>query len=114
MSVMIAMSGTRVMASVATKLQPPIPSWWKEAAAFDVRPPLLRSIEYYAWATRVRADRYPVGESDGSRFDDALRRVVAHALRPLRHSHTSIAVGRLQKASIHARNYDPSDPFGQA
>src|SRR5437867_1280338 len=111
MSVMIAMSGTRVVASVATKLQPPIPSWWKEAAAFDVRPPLLRSIEYYAWATRVRADRYPVGESDGSRFDDALRRVVAPVLRPIRAAQTSIAVGRLQKVAIAARNSDPCEPF---
>ena len=32
MSVMIAMSGTRVVASVATKLQPPIPSWGSLAA----------------------------------------------------------------------------------
>jgi len=111
MSVMIAMSGTRVVAAVATKLQPPIPAWWSETAAFDVRPPLLRSIEYEAWAIRVRADRYPVGESDGSRFDDAIRRVVAPLFRPIRAAQASIAIGRLQKTVTAATHADPCEPL---
>ena len=111
MSVMIAMSGTRVVAAVAIRLQPPIPAWWSETAAFDVRSPLLRSIEYEAWATRVRAERYPVGESDGSRFHDALRRVVAPVFRPIRAAQASIAVGRLQKTAMAAVHTDPCEPF---
>jgi hypothetical protein len=111
MSVMIAMSGTRVVAAVAARLQPPIPAWWNDTAAFEVRLPLLRSIEYEAWATRVRAERYPVGESDGSRFDDTIRRVVAPVFRPIRAAQASIAIGRLQKTAAASAHADPCEPF---
>jgi hypothetical protein len=111
MSVMIALSGTRVICSVAARLQPPAPAWWHEVAAFDSGRPLVHSIEYEAWATRQRADRYPIGESDGTRFDDVVHRVVAPIARPISAARAGIAVGKMHQIAVAAESADPCEPF---
>jgi hypothetical protein len=110
-SVGTAMVGNRVIAAVAAKLDPPLPAWWSDAAAFDVRPPLVRSIAYEAWAARARADRFPVGESDGSRLDNAVRRAAAPFVRPIRVAQASLVAGRLRHAAAAVENSDPCEPF---
>ena len=111
MSIATAMVGSRAVAAVAARLDPPLPTWWSDAAAFDMRGSLLRSIEYEAWVTRARAERFPVGEPDGSRFDDAIRRLAAPIVRPIRVAQASIHVGRLRTTADAIAKSDPCQPF---
>ncbi|PYQ47574.1 MAG: hypothetical protein DMF59_18530, partial [Acidobacteria bacterium] len=74
----------------------PQPAWFAEAAAFDVRGPLIRSIEYEAWSTRQRADRYPAGESDGSFLEDTVREAAAPFVRPVRLVKADLEIQRLR------------------
>ncbi|HSP33385.1 MAG TPA: hypothetical protein VLU46_03605, partial [Thermoanaerobaculia bacterium] len=60
-SVLTALGGSRQIAAVATKLPAPAPRWWNDFTTFDVRAALARALEYEAWATNTRAERYPVG-----------------------------------------------------
>jgi hypothetical protein len=84
MSVGVAMRGTRTIVAVASKLPQPRPSWWPELATFDVRRPFVRALEYDAWVARQRAERYPAGEPDDSRFLELVRDAAAPVLRPIR------------------------------
>jgi len=111
MSIATALAGSRMIVTVAAKLDPPSPPWWPEAARFDVRPPLLHSIEYEAWATRIRAERYPAGEPDGSRIDDTVRRMVSPFIRPIRLAQASITVGRMREVAAAVNKADPCEPF---
>ena len=111
MSIATAMIGTRSVTAAAVRLDPPVPTWWAEVAAFDIRTPLVHSIEYEAWATRERAERYPVGESDGSRFEDVVRRAVAPLARPIRVAQASIAIARFHETAGVAAKSDPCEPL---
>jgi hypothetical protein len=111
MSIATALAGSRMIVMIAAKLDPPPPPWWPDASRFDVRPPLLRSIEYEAWATRIRADRYPAGEPDGSRIDDTMRRMVSPFIRPIRLAQASITVGRMREVAATVNKADPCEPF---
>jgi hypothetical protein len=83
-SVGAAMRGTRSIVSVASTLPAPRPSWWGELATFDVRRPFIRALEYDAWCSRQRADRYPAGEPDDSRLVELVRDAIAPFVRPIR------------------------------
>ena len=48
-SINTAATGTRIVITVAATLAPPRPAWFAEVTTFDVRRPLIRSIEYEAW-----------------------------------------------------------------
>ena len=108
-SIGAAAFGNRLITTVAASLSSPPPAWFAEAAAFDVRPPLVRAIEYEAWALRERADRYPAGESDGSFFEDTLRDVAAPILRPLRAVQSSVAIQRLHEVAEAIEKAGPCD-----
>ncbi|HYS56158.1 MAG TPA: hypothetical protein VER58_20555 [Thermoanaerobaculia bacterium] len=95
-SIATAAFGNRTIARAAARLEGPQPAWLAEAAAFEVRAPLVRSIEYEAWLTRERADRYPAGESDGSLLDDTVREAAAPLMRPIRLVKADLEVQRLQ------------------
>jgi hypothetical protein len=94
MSVGAAMRGTRTIISVASKLPQPRPSWWRELATFDVRRPFVRALEYDAWVSRQRAERYPAGEPDDSRLLELVRDAVAPLLRPIREVQANDSVAR--------------------
>ena len=78
-AVLTALSGSRLITAVATKLTPPLPRWWIDFVAVDPRAPLARALDYDAWAMRTRAVRYPVGEADD---ENALREVMRRAAEP--------------------------------
>ncbi len=111
MSVLTAMIGTRMIAAAAVKLLAPPPPWWAEVVSFDVRQPLLRSMEYEAWAAHQRAERFPAGEPDGTPFGDAIRGFVAPLLRPIRAVQAGIVIGRLRDTAAAAATADPCAPF---
>jgi hypothetical protein len=111
MSIATALAGSRMIAMIAAKLDPPSPPWWPDASTFDIRPPLLHSIEYEGWATRMRAERYPAGEPNGSRIDDTVRRMVSPFIRPIRLAQASITVGRMRVVAASVNKSDPCEPF---
>jgi len=94
MSVGVAMRGTRSIATIASKLASPRPSWWQELATFDIRRPFVRALEYDAWVSRQRAERFPIGEPDESRFVDIVRDAVAPFVRPIREIQANDSVAR--------------------
>ena len=55
-SINTAANGTRMVITVAEKLDSPRPPWWSEVTSLDVRRPLARSIEYQAWLMRERVE----------------------------------------------------------
>lgn len=84
-SVLTALNVSRLITAIATKLPPPAPPWWAAFVARDPRAPLLRSLQYEAWAARTRAERYPAGEpEDETGFQEAMRRAAEPFVRPLR------------------------------
>ena len=84
-SVLIALSGSRMVAAVAAKLDPPTPLWWQDFIDFDPRPPMNRALSYQAWFLREQAQRYPVGEPENDAgFREAMRRTVEPLVRPIR------------------------------
>jgi len=95
-SIATAAFGNRTIAKSAAKIGGPEPSRFAEAANLDVRTPLVRSIEYEAWLTRERADRYPAGESDGSFLDDTVREAAAPFVRPIRLVKADLEIQHLQ------------------
>lgn len=79
-SVLLALSGSRILGAIAIKLPAPAPRWWNDFVAFNPRPPLLRSMQYEAWSMRTNAERYPVGEPEE---ETGLREVARRAAEPL-------------------------------
>ena len=77
----------------------------------DVRGPLLRAIEYDAWITRARAERYPAGEPNGSQLADAIRGAAAPFLRPIRVAQADLEIGRMQKMATAVAATPPSSPL---
>jgi hypothetical protein len=82
-SVRTALLGRRRIEAVAAQIASPRPAWWGEYDSFDTRAPIARSIDYEAWRIRAFADRYPLGEPDGSLFD-SVRDIAAPFARPIR------------------------------
>ena len=111
MSVIVALSGTRTIVAVASKLPPPRPSWWQELVEFDVRKPFVRSLEYDAWASRLRAQRYPAGEPDDSRIVSIWRDAVAPILRPIRAAQANDSVARYREVAGAFLNADACNVF---
>jgi len=114
MSMAIALRGSRTIAEVAPNIGPPMPEWWNEFASFDVRVPLLRAIEYEAFAMRLRAERYPLGEPDGSKFDDTVRGLAAPFVRPIRVAQSTIAIEKMHEITVAEMKADACRPFAVA
>ena len=108
-SIGTAAFGNRMMTTVAASLDSAPPAWWAEAAAFDVRPALVRAIEYEAWAIRERANKYPAGESDGSFLDDTLRDTAAAILRPFRLVQSNVTIEHLHELADAVAKAGPCD-----
>ena len=95
-SIRVALIGRRRIDVVAGELKSPKPDWWREYESFDLRKPQIRSLEYEAWLMRAWADRYPLGEPDGSLFDEV--RVVAEPfVRPIRLLQANLAAERMRR-----------------
>jgi len=107
MSIAVALSGSRIIAAAAPKIGPPLPAWWSEFASFDVRAPLLHAIEYEAYAMQLRAERYPLGEPDGSQFNDTVRRIAAPLVRPIRIAQSSVAIGGIREVALAVQHAKP-------
>lgn len=83
-SVMSALTGSRIITAVASKLPAPAPKWWSDFVAFDARRPFLRALAYDAWAAVARAERYPLGEpQEHPGIADDIRHVVEPVFRPI-------------------------------
>jgi hypothetical protein len=95
-SLRVALIGRRRIDVVAGELKSPKPQWWREYESFDLRTPQARSLEYEAWLVRAWADRYPLGEPDGSLFDD-VRAVAAPFVRPIRLLQANLAIERMRR-----------------
>jgi hypothetical protein len=103
-ALMIAMIGNRIVRQVAAKVG-------GEYDAFDVRPPLLRAVEYEAWALRTRAERYPAGEPGDSKWADAIRRIAGPLLRPIRVVQADLEVGRMRRMAAVVASAAPCAPL---
>lgn len=110
-SVMTAMGGTRLVTAISPKLDAPAPAWFDDVLAFDVTAPLVHALRYEAWIAQSRADRYPAGEPDDSRFAETIRRAVAPALRPVRVAQAAMRAGRLRETAAAVARVDPCAPF---
>ena len=82
-SVATANIGRRMIASVASQIGVP-PAWFTEFKSFDARGAMQQSIDYEAWLIHTRADRYPLGEPDGTFIGDSFRTLAAPVARPIR------------------------------
>jgi hypothetical protein len=110
-SVISALGGCRLIAAVASKLSPPAARWWRDFLVFDPRPPFARSLEYEAWALRMRAEKYPAGEPDeDSGFHEAMRTAAEPFLRPIRVMQADARVRDLREL---ARGIATADPCGE-
>jgi hypothetical protein len=89
-SISVASIGDRMIASAAPQIGPP-PAWWSEFALRDTRTPRVRSLEYQAWLLRTQAERYPLGEPDGTLLD-AVRDIAAPLARPFRVLQANLAI----------------------
>jgi len=110
-SVATAMVGTRILDAAAARLSPPLPSWRSEALRFELQPSLLRALEYEAWAMRERGERYPAGQPNGSEFEDAVRKIAAPLLRPVRGIQADLYSGKMRRLSIAVVHADPCAAF---
>jgi len=96
-SVATANIGRRMISSVATQLGEP-PAWFAEFKSFDIRAAKQRSIEYEAWLIRTRADRYPLGEPDGTFIGDSFRTLAAPLARPIRLMQAKMEIDAMRRA----------------
>lgn len=84
-SVLLALTGNRLLNAAASKLPPPAPAWWGEFASFDPRPAFVRAMQYEAWAMRSHAERYPAGEPDEEGgFGETVRQAAEPIFQPIR------------------------------
>src|SRR5207249_4526899 len=110
-SVLVALSGSRMLVAVATKLPPPAPRWWNDFVLFNPRTLLLRALAYDTWAMRERAQRYPAGEpEDEIGLREAVRRAVEPVLRPIRVIQADERARQVQQLSRAIAVSDPCDP----
>lgn len=113
-SVVYALGATRTIMNAGDKIDGPRPSWWAEMMAFDVRAPLLRSMQYEAWINAMRAEKYPAGEPDESRVRDVARRALAPLLRPVREVQATLQAGHLRRAAQSIAQAGPRVDFSAA
>jgi hypothetical protein len=103
-----ALTGSRLVAAVATKLPAPPPPWWSDYASFDVRPAFAQALEYQAWAMHTRAARYPVGEpDDDASLDDVVRKAVEPLARPIVILQTDAEVRDVRRVASLVTSQDP-------
>lgn len=110
-SVLTALTGSRMIAAVATKLPAPAPRWWNDFVSFDPRAAMLRALDYEEWALRTRAHRYPAGEpDDGSGFFEAMRHAAEPFLKPIRVMEAESRVRDLREVIRRMKSSDVCDP----
>ena len=95
-SISTANIGRRMIASVAGQLGEP-PAWFAEVKSFDTHAPMQRSIDYEAWLIHSRADRYPLGEPDGTFIGDSFRTLAAPVARPIRLMQAKMEIDAMRK-----------------
>ncbi|PYQ59959.1 MAG: hypothetical protein DMF58_09760 [Acidobacteria bacterium] len=110
-SIAVALNGSRIIAASRPKIGPPLPAWWSEFKSFDVLAPLLHATEYEAYTTRLRAERYPLGEPDVWGIGDPIRYLVAPFVRPIRIAKSTVAIGKMHEIAMKEMNADPCTPF---
>ena len=96
-SVATANIGKRMIASVATQIGAPEPAWWSDFKSFDSHAATQRSIDYEAWLIHTRADRYPLGEPDGTFIGDSFRTLAAPVARPIRLLQAKMEIEAMRK-----------------
>lgn len=111
-SVLTALGGSRLLTAVASKLPPPQPRWWTDFVALDPRISFARALEYESWATRARAERYPIGEPDDeTSFHEAMRRAAEPLVRPLRVMQADARVRDMRQLRRELAISDPCKPL---
>ena len=95
-SVSTANIGRRMIASVATQLGEP-PAWFAGFKSFDSHAAMQRAIDYEAWLIHTRADRYPLGEPDGTFIGDSIRTLAAPVARPIRLMQANMEIDAMRR-----------------